>query len=726
MDAPAADPDEVAEAIAFLQGLHNAGDWHLTAITPDGPVINRSFDPDESGAAAEFIRAHSGRRNLYVHVNRLKLRVRDRKAKKEDVALAEYVHVDIDDPAALSWLREFHLPPTAVVASGGGYNAYWKLAKPLADLDMVESINRWLVGGLDGDRAAIDVSRILRVPGTMNLPTRKKLERGRVPVMARVVDEMTDWSRSYEPDQFGRDASSNVPSKTAQEGVAGATASAKLEARDLPAALDDRIAAVARLGDDPERPRGSKNARYPSRSEAVFAVACALARMGKNASEIAGVLINPALGISGAILEKKRPAEEALRQAHKAILAVGDAWPDGCHSKSHTPLRGFQNTQAAILRLGLICRFDVFRNRLNVSGAELQQFEGAISDKAVLFIRDLVHKKFGFDPGTEMTWDALQTLCTQSSFDPICDYLASLRWDGAPRIETFLIDFAGAENSRYVRAISEIFLVAAVRRARQPGVKFDTILVLEGEQGTGKSSLLKILAGEAFYSDMDILALDQKAQMEVMEGVWIYEIGELAGMRNAEVNKVKAFASRAVDKARPAYGRHAELRPRRGILVGTTNDDQYLRDETGNRRFWPVRTTVIDLEAVKMLRDQLWAEAAVRDADGKNIVLAEELWPLAAVEQAKRVPPDGWRELLEDFTGWAFRGREQVTTRHLLDEVLKIPPHQIDQFKTRRLGRVMRGLGWEGPVTLTLKNGQKAKGYWRLTERPDELYEGGI
>ena len=105
MDAPTA--DLIAEAIAFLQGLHNASYWHLTAITPDGPVLSRSFGPGENAAAAEFIRAHSGRHNLYVHVNRLKPHVRDRKAKKEDVALAEYVHVDIDDFVMLDRLRAF-------------------------------------------------------------------------------------------------------------------------------------------------------------------------------------------------------------------------------------------------------------------------------------------------------------------------------------------------------------------------------------------------------------------------------------------------------------------------------------------------------------------------------------------------------------------------------------------------------------------------------------------
>ncbi|MFN7882115.1 MAG: VapE domain-containing protein, partial [bacterium] len=212
----------------------------------------------------------------------------------------------------------------------------------------------------------------------------------------------------------------------------------------------------------------------------------------------------------------------------------------------------------------------------------------------------------------------------------------------------------------------------------------------------------------------------QKTQMEAMEGVWIYELGELAGMRYTDVNKVKAFASRSVDKARPAYGRVAEVRKRRGILVGTTNDDQYLKDETGNRRFWPITTGKIDLASIAALRDQLWAEAAVREAQGEGIVLPEELWQSAAIEQGKRVPPDAWQEVLEAVRGDACRGREQITSRDLLMEVLNIPANQIDSFKSRRLARVMKVLGWTGPVTLTLRNGGKQKGYWRYTSRPDD------
>src|SRR5690606_5186613 len=142
---------------------------------------------------------------------------------------------------------------------------------------------------------------------------------------------------------------------------------------------------------------------------------------------------------------------------------------------------------------------------------------------------------------------------------PVCEYLDSLDWDGTPRLSRWLTSYLGAEDTELNRAIGRLVLVAAVRRAREPGGKFDTIVVLEGRiQGEGKSTALAILAGRENFSDQDILALDAKAQMENVEGVWIYEICELEGMTRADVSKVKAFASRQEDRARPAYGRFRE------------------------------------------------------------------------------------------------------------------------------------------------------------------------
>jgi len=717
---------DLEEALAFLQNLCGSGNWHLTAIAPDGAVRNRTFGPSERGSAADSISTNSGIRNIYVHVNPLKEGIKNVKAKKEHIAAAAYVHVDIDDADGLERLKAFAIRPTAVVASGGGYNAYWKLAEPLADIEVAESINRWHVQELNGDPAATDVSRILRVPGTMNLPNKKKLERGRVPVMAYVVEEMTDWNLTYPSVQFGKVELSKSASKGRVLTSKKVSEVAEVAVRDLPEGLDERLVRVALTGDDSERPRGKEDARYPSRSEAVFAVACGLGRAGLSAEEIAGVLINPALGISASILEKRSPKDEALRQATKALLAIGDDWPDGVQPKTGIPNSGFQNTQAAILRLGIVCRFDAYRNRMTVSGQVLQQFVGDYSDRISLFVRDLIGKHFGFDPGNERTNDSIVNLCSLNMFDPVRDYLDSLKWDGVGRINEFLTNFCGADDSAYTKAVSAITLIAAVRRVRSPGIKFDTIPVWEGVQGSGKSTAIKILASPEFFSDQDILILDQKAQMEVMEGVWLYEIGELAGMRFTEVNKIKAFASRSTDKARPAYGRVAENRPRRGILIGTTNDDEYLKDETGNRRFWPVATDKIDLPAITEARDQLWAEAAAREAKGESITLPETLWVEAAIEQAKRVSPDPWSDTLASIKGIVLNGREIIATQYLLTQVLNIRSIENNNYLGKRLARVMRGLGWNGSETLTFRYGHKAKGYWRTSTKEDDPAEEPI
>ena len=210
--------------------------------------------------------------------------------------------------------------------------------------------------------------------------------------------------------------------------------------------------------------------------------------------------------------------------------------------------------------------------------------------------------------------------------------------------------------------------------------------------------------------------------MEALEGVWLFELSELAGMRHTDVTKIKAFASRAVDRGRPAYGRFSEARPRRCIFIGTTNDDQYLKDETGNRRFWPVRTGDIDLDGLTTARDQLWAEAATREQGDESVVLPQELWPFAEAEQQKRVEADGWEPILADLTGIAFGGRELAASATIMDTHLSISPSHIQTYHWRRLSKAMRALGWTGPMTLTFPNGKKAKGYWRSTDRTDEPF----
>lgn len=211
---------------------------------------------------------------------------------------------------------------------------------------------------------------------------------------------------------------------------------------------------------------------------------------------------------------------------------------------------------------------------------------------------------------------ALVTASHERAFHPIRDYLNSLKWDGIPRVDTLLIDYLGAEESPYVRAVTRKTLVAAAARVMNPGCKFDYMLVLVGPQGIGKSTFFERLGRQWFSDSLSLADTKDKTAAEKLQGYWIMEISELAGIKKAEIEAVKSFLSRQRDIYRPAYGRRIVEHPRQCIIVGSTNADSgFLRDSTGNRRFWPVNVTgpgpqgqaPWDLDRSTI--DQIWAEA---------------------------------------------------------------------------------------------------------------------
>lgn len=354
---------------------------------------------------------------------------------------------------------------------------------------------------------------------------------------------------------------------------------------------------------------------------------------------------------------------------------------------------------------------------------QIQEYQGNLSDDACSALRHMVIERFGFDPGKEPTRDAAETLAIENATHPIRDYLNNLRWDGVSRLGCWMTTYLGADDTPLNATIGRIVLIAAVRRVRQPGVKFDTILVLEGEQGVGKSTAIGILAGSENFSDQNILTLDPKAQMELLEGVWIYELCELEGLSRAETSKVKAFASRSVDQGRPAYGRFKETRPRQVVFIGTTNEDKYLRDMTGNRRFWPVKVGQIDLEALERDRDQLFAEAADYEEKGESLVLAQSLWPAAQSEQQARLEDDPWTDILSNLHPSNLdqvAGMVRVPSSFLLEFPLMLEPNRQQQFHAKRLATVMRQLGWQGPALIKIGDGSTVRGYQRpLTDFGD-------
>jgi predicted P-loop ATPase len=286
------------------------------------------------------------------------------------------------------------------------------------------------------------------------------------------------------------------------------------------------------------------------------------------------------------------------------------------------------------------------------------------------------------------------------------------------RVDRWLIDCCGAEDTPLNRAFGRKVPMAAVRRVRRPGCKFDYVLVLEGPQGIGKSTMLRILAGEENFSDSEILGDEKREQQEAVQGVWIYEISELEGMRKADVTHIKLFISKTHDKARPAYGRNRVDRPRRCIFIATTNEASYLRDSTGNRRFWPVKVLRIDLAAITRDRDQLWAEASVLEAGGETLVIDESLWSAAAEQQSGRLEHDPWEDpiltwitthqsaykhpAVEDgifsLTHTPDGLREwRISSGCLLNTVLAMPIDRQTDAAAKRLTKVMETLGWVRP-----------------------------
>jgi len=266
-------------------------------------------------------------------------------------------------------------------------------------------------------------------------------------------------------------------------------------------------------------------------------------------------------------------------------------------------------------------------------------------------LRVYLEKVYGIYSQTKVT-DALSTVMLKHSFHPVRDYLQSLQWDGVKRAEHLFIHYLGAEENEYTLTVTRKWLAAAVARVMHPGCKFDNLVVLVGAQGIGKSYLGKQL-GKEWFSDT-FTTIQGKEAYEQLGGAWVMEIGELSAMRKAEVEAVKMFISKQEDSFRAAYGRHAKVNKRQCVFYGTTNDDSFLRDKTGNRRFWPIGVDntkaiyeVFDLASEDI--DQIWAEAFTWWKSGETLYLNARVSALAEKEQEKYTVLDPRQGMVEDY-----------------------------------------------------------------------------
>lgn len=276
-------------------------------------------------------------------------------------------------------------------------------------------------------------------------------------------------------------------------------------------------------------------------------------------------------------------------------------------------------------------------------------FEWADADDDGLVI--YLEKLLGFR-APSVVQSALNDHLARHSINPVTDYLDGLQWDGVLRLDTFFVDYLGATDTPYTRAVTRKSFTAAVARAMVPGIKFDNMLILSGPQGGYKSSCLAIMGGSLFTDSL--MTFNGKDAAEVLQGKWIVEIAELQAFSNTDVNKIKQFISSQNDHYRAAYGHRAVDHPRRCVFFGTTNAKTFLRDPTGGRRFWPVyvglQPSVKNVwESLPGERDQLWAEAKVRWQLGEPLYLNGELWEYAQSVQENARETDAREGLILDF-----------------------------------------------------------------------------
>jgi len=302
--------------------------------------------------------------------------------------------------------------------------------------------------------------------------------------------------------------------------------------------------------------------------------------------------------------------------------------------------------------------------------------------------------------GREPVTSAVNLLCREAVISPVRHYLGTLTFDpnkDRPAGATWMEDYLGVKpeseaERKYVRAIAIKSLVQAVARALVPGCKADSVPILEGKQGTGKSEAVRVLFGADWFGD-SLPPMGHKDASDYLKGKWAIELAEMSFQSKADIEQQKAFISRQEERYRPAYGRQEVTYPRRCVFWGTTNRDDYLKDETGNRRFWPIKTGEVDIEGLKAARDRLWAEAVYHYRQGMEWWLDPAMQVFAEVQNSQRFERDVWEQ---DVQRWVNDENIQETTlRDALHGALMIMADKMTQADQRRMRTVLKFVGFE-------------------------------
>jgi predicted P-loop ATPase len=388
-----------------------------------------------------------------------------------------------------------------------------------------------------------------------------------------------------------------------------------------------------------------------------------------------------------------------------------DKWLNDCiKGAKNRPLPIVANALLALRRDGGLqdaFAFDEMQRTpmlMHPIGSPLAPFEPrAVVDEDVVYVSEYLQQAGLKHIGSSIVRDAISTRAVENSYHPVRDYLDGLVWDGQKRANVWLHTRLGADHTDYTSAIGRMFLIAMTARIYEPGCKSDHMIVLEGLQGALKSSACAVLGGPWFSDALPDVASGKDVSQH-LRGKWLIEVGEMHAMGRAETTLLKSFITRQVEKYRPSYGRFEVEEPRQCVFIGTTNREAYLRDESGGRRFWPIKCGVIDIDGLAEDRDQLFAEAVELYRQG------EPWWPDRTFEQQHikqeqeaRFEADAWEDHIADFVAT----RTRVTIGEIAQGALFFDKSKIGTADQRRIAAILELLGWH-----RLPKDRQGKRFW--------------
>ncbi|MGY8679773.1 VapE domain-containing protein [Bradyrhizobium sp. UFLA05-153] len=746
MDAANITNTAAADFLATMFGTTTELPVYITTLP------NERGDEAEAGDRCVFTRSPSRiaefiakwdrpKRALYFCTGIVK---KNQRRAKEHIVQTPGLHSDVDfrefdgDPDRATVLRQLarlRYQPSIIVFSGHGFHLYW-LFKEAVDtqenMERIETALKQLADVVGGDLQCAEVSRLMRLPTSHNTKDGEWTE-------VEIVEQ--HGSRRYELDDLEEWLAEQSPVLLRKERPQAVTAGESNEFTAYAAehAYKPRVDVEARLAQMMFMAGGDAGIHQTQ-----LAVTSSMLSSGMPLDEVVEMTLAATRAAAGdygkrwnwrreekAIrgmcrtwVEKHPPQVAAPAENRRKVTKLNPhgGWLGRCMTnKSGKPLPTLANAMIALTSDPRICNCYALDEMLcavmlvQPIGCDDPAFKPRpLTDVDVTELQQWLQVSGLVDISKDNVHNAVSLRATQCAYHPVKDYFNSLDWDGIARTDSWLTKYLGAEASNYVSQVGEMFLIAIVARIFQPGCQADHMLVLEGDQGMLKSSVCKVLGGEYFCDNLPDISTKDASQH--LRGKLLIEVGEMHAMSKADKSLLKSFLTRTVERYRPSYGRLEVIEPRQCNFIGTTNKREYLRDETGGRRFWPVWTNVIDIEGLRRDRDQLFAEAAHHYRAGKP------WWPNKEFErqhikpqQAERYEHDSWEEQIEDYLATQLR----VTVGQVAKEGLGMETQRVGTADQRRIAAAMERLGWQRERS-DGKTDWAGKRWWVPTDPPPE------